>query len=494
MRLGRNLLSRLIAALFLTLYWGIAGSQTADYEESWLPLAELKLADNGNLVGWKVGGLGIESTEILDTTQSLLALQLLSGKNDLSKEISWKRAPPDPDYLAEFVGTISVPPLEIRRSYKQGDVPGTLLHNVRILSRMAVSPNDFKLVLKVRPNLRFHRSNDRSLGDVFYSYRRIFAAEDSSKRYERVVQKQQVASLAFATRHVAVIVFPEIPDSTRYSALPESEATLTSIISEFPFTRSQVLAAKKLTTIELGGGKYRDLLYAEMLSPMRTLARAIEFLLHQLVAIFSNAGVAVVIFALIMRALMFPLNIWSTRKQQQFSEVQKRMKPMIEQINNTLRGAEKSERILEVYKEFGISPFSGLKGSVALFIQLPILIALFAVTTESAIFRDVSFLWAADISLPDRAARLPFSIPGLGGYLNIQPVLLGLISVLAAYIQSRSLGTKRVPRAGLLLALAFVVFFFSCATALVLYWIVVNVLQILETLYVRWAHSTRDAH
>jgi YidC/Oxa1 family membrane protein insertase len=170
------------------------------------------------------------------------------------------------------------------------------------------------------------------------------------------------------------------------------------------------------------------------------------------------------------------------------------MKPKIEQINKTLKGADKSEQILKTYKEFGISPLSGLKGSIGLFVQLPILIAVFAVTTESALFRDAPFLWATDLSLPDRTLALSFSIPGLGSYVNALPIILGIISVIAAFVHARSAasGPGSSPRSGLLLALAFVVFFYSCAAALVLYWMVVNISQVFENQYVtQWAPAPR---
>jgi YidC/Oxa1 family membrane protein insertase len=160
------------------------------------------------------------------------------------------------------------------------------------------------------------------------------------------------------------------------------------------------------------------------------------------------------------------------------------MKPKIAQINDTLKGAEKSEQILQTYKEFGISPFSGLKGSIGLFVQLPILIALFAVTTESALFREAPFLWITDLSLPDRTLEWPLTIPILGSYLNLLPILLGVICTIAALVQAHSAGTGTSPRSGLILALAFVIFFYPCAAALVLYWMVVNVSQIFEGLYV----------
>ena len=103
---------------------------------------------------------------------------------------------------------------------------------------------------------------------------------------------------------------------------------------------------------------------------------------------FRKYGAAVIVFALLLRALLLPLGLWSIRQQRQFADIQQRMKPRLQEINKTLKGAEKSEAVFQTYKDYGISPFSGLKGSIGLFVQLPILIALFAVTTESAMFRD----------------------------------------------------------------------------------------------------------
>jgi len=121
-----------------------------------------------------------------------------------------------------------------------------------------------------------------------------------------------------------------------------------------------------------------------------------------------------------------------------------------------------------------------------LFVQLPILIALFAVTAESALFRDAPLFWVSDLSLPDRAFALSFSIPGLGNHVNLLPILLGVISVIAALIHARitDFSGGGSPRSGLVLALVFVAFFYSCAAILVLYWMVVIVSQVVEGLYV----------
>ena len=153
------------------------------------------------------------------------------------------------------------------------------------------------------------------------------------------------------------------------------------------------------------------------------------------------------------------------------------MAPEILSIKANLNGAEQSEAILALYKRYRVSPFSGLKGSASLAVQIPILITIFGLTTESAIFREAAFLWMDDLSLPDALFSLPFVIRGLGGGLNALPLLLGIVSVPASYRLRllNPVGSSSVRWTALRLSLVIVVLFYSFAAALVVYWITVNV-------------------
>jgi len=166
------------------------------------------------------------------------------------------------------------------------------------------------------------------------------------------------------------------------------------------------------------------------------------------------------------------------RQHKEYKERFARAKPQIDKAKADLRGAEQSERILAVYKENKISPFSGLKGSVGLLVQIPFLLAVFNVTTRSSIFACQEFLWIADLANPDAAFALPLVLPILGGYINALPLVLGVTNVLSA-IRDRDTvaAAKVVPIA---ISLLIVTVFYSFSAALVLYWLTVNLLQSVE--------------
>jgi YidC/Oxa1 family membrane protein insertase len=477
-------------AVFLFSLSSIAGGQSTGVADSWLPLSGIEFADNGDLVSWRVDNLNAGSAELIEPQGSLLTLRAFQADKDISDQIRWRRLPDESGFLSRFVGNNADLSLEIHRQYVAGVSPGTIVHEVQMKSKI----DEPHLLLRMPTNLTRHAANDRSLGDVFYDYVRIFASsENSTGTFEPVREQRQANSAALVARHVAVVVSPLTDDGDGLTVNPETGLAISLKQDQLVSGHRLMLGALELNGAELGNSQFHVFLYSDMLSPLRYLARIIERVLQYLTTAIGNPGIAMVFCAVLIRLILMPLSFWSIRQQRQFSSIQKQMKPEITHIEENFEGPEKNEKILQTYKAYGISPFSGLKGSIALFIQIPILIAVFAVTTESALFHNAPFLWMSDLSLPDQIVSLPFSTPGLGAYINLLPIVLGAISVLAAFVQSRTGdgGASASPRSGLILAVIFVVFFYSCAAALVLYWIVANVSQIFENQYViRSKHGT----
>ena len=151
------------------------------------------------------------------------------------------------------------------------------------------------------------------------------------------------------------------------------------------------------------------------------------------------------------------------------------MAPLIADAKRMLTGAEQSQKILDIYKQFNVSPMSGLKGSVALMVQLPVLIAVFNVTSESALFYGAGFLWVDDLSLPDRLITIGYALPVLGAGVNLLPLLLGGLGWYAA----RSMDSATP--SGLWLHALITVLFYSFAAAIVLYWLSINLIQVFES-------------
>src|SRR5690349_20320686 len=88
----------------------------------------------------------------------------------------------------------------------------------------------------------------------------------------------------------------------------------------------------------------------------------------------QDFGVALILFTIIVRLLMWPL----VKKQLRQTKVMRELQPELAKIKARAKGNRQleSQLMLELYKEKGVNPFSSIG---TLLLQLPIFIALFAV-------------------------------------------------------------------------------------------------------------------
>jgi YidC/Oxa1 family membrane protein insertase len=174
-------------------------------------------------------------------------------------------------------------------------------------------------------------------------------------------------------------------------------------------------------------------------------------------------GWVLVIFGVVIRLLLWPLNqkamrtsMKMSRLQPELSEIQKRHKADPQRMQ---------AEIMRVYKDHGMSPFSSLSGCLPMLLPMPILFALFFVFQNTIEFRGVPFLWLSDISLKDP--------------LYIVPILMGLSMFVLSIIGMRN--SPPNPQAKMMayvLPVMMTVFFLNLASGLNLYYAIQNITAI----------------
>ncbi|NCU40995.1 YidC/Oxa1 family membrane protein insertase [Candidatus Saccharibacteria bacterium] len=97
----------------------------------------------------------------------------------------------------------------------------------------------------------------------------------------------------------------------------------------------------------------------------------------------SDFGIALIIFTVIVRLLMWPL----IKKQLHQTKLQRAIQPELKKIKAKSKGDKtlEGQLMLELYREKGIKPMSSIG---ILFLQLPIFIALFSVVRIITVERD----------------------------------------------------------------------------------------------------------
>ncbi len=149
---------------------------------------------------------------------------------------------------------------------------------------------------------------------------------------------------------------------------------------------------------------------------IRPLAEVITWALitmHRVLGI--SYGWVLIIFGVMIRLAMWPLNAKAMRSQLKSMELQPRLKDIQTRFKNEPEKLQKE--MLKLYKEEGFNPMGGC---LPMLIPMPVLITLFFVFQNSIEFRGVPFLWLPDLSRADPYYILPII---LGGTIFVQQLI-----------------------------------------------------------------------
>lgn len=232
-----------------------------------------------------------------------------------------------------------------------------------------------------------------------------------------------------------------------------------------PLARSELSSAAP----ELGA-----MLFAGAWSWVRWLALGLLWLLDGIMARVGSAGLSIILLSLAVKILMAPLTAIAERWQREVNRIQGLLQPELDEIRRSARGEEAHRRTLAVYQRHGVSPWFTLRSLAGFLVQVPVFIAAFHMLGENFALREASFLWIGDLARPDAWQPLPVVLPFFGGWLNLLPLLMTLLTVAAARLDEDPRLTPalvaRQRRNLYAMAAAFFLLFYTFPAGMVLYW------------------------
>ena len=185
-----------------------------------------------------------------------------------------------------------------------------------------------------------------------------------------------------------------------------------------------------------------------------------------------NYGIVIILLALFVKLLTYPLTKSSYRSMAQMRELQPKMQEIRDQYGD--KPQKQQEEMMKLYKNAGANP---LGGCLPMLLQYPVLIALYQFLPQSIQLRHESFLWANDLSVPDEILQLPIDIPVYGDYVAGFTALMGLAMVVQMRVQSTPSAGGQA-KALMYMMPAFIFFIFNqFASALSLYYLVYNIVS-----------------
>jgi YidC/Oxa1 family membrane protein insertase len=283
-----------------------------------------------------------------------------------------------------------------------------------------------------------------------------------------------VAVVAGDERPISRAVVTDLPDTVQvYEVdgeavpLPRAEMVLSTPIGpDGIFAYQTYLGPQEFDQLGAVGHNLENVTqYAyRWLEPViRPVAAAILWVLKTLHEALGVAyGWVLILFGVLMRVVLWPLNAKAMRAQMKNMAVQPLMQELREKYKNDPQ--KQQEELMKLMKEHGFNP---LAGCFPLLIPFPVLITLFFVFQNTIAFRGAGFLWLPDLSLRDPLYVLPL-------FLVASMFMLQLIS-------ARASGTENNPQMKMMMyfmPLMMGVLFFTLPAGLNLYYATTNVASI----------------
>lgn len=214
------------------------------------------------------------------------------------------------------------------------------------------------------------------------------------------------------------------------------------------------------------------------------LTKPFLYLLTWLGNAIGHAGIAILIFTVVLKLVTLPLSLKSNRSMARMKELQPEIKRLQERYaDDKIR---QNQEMMELFKREKVSPMSGC---VPTLIQIPIFFALYKVLYVSIELRQAPFFgWIHDMSVPDTSnlftlfGLVPWDAPNFM-HLGAWPIMMGCSMFLQQRLSPQPMD-KSQAQMFTFMPIMFTFMLAGMPAGLVIYWTWSNLLSIAQQWYI----------
>ncbi|HAS4358206.1 TPA: membrane protein insertase YidC [Vibrio cholerae] len=206
------------------------------------------------------------------------------------------------------------------------------------------------------------------------------------------------------------------------------------------------------------------------------IAKPLHWLLSVIQTFVGNWGVAIICLTFIVRGAMYPLTKAQYTSMAKMRMLQPKLQAMRERIGDDRQ--RMSQEMMELYKKEKVNP---LGGCLPILLQMPIFIALYWALMESVELRHSPFFgWIHDLSAQD-----PY---------YILPLLMGASMFVIQKMSPTTITNPMQQKIMTFMPVMFTFFFLWFPSGLVLYWLVSNIVTLIQQTLIYKALEKKGLH
>ncbi|MEW6102330.1 MAG: YidC/Oxa1 family insertase periplasmic-domain containing protein [bacterium] len=301
-------------------------------------------------------------------------------------------------------------------------------------------------------SLKSFLGNDPELHENPFLYR----SSSGIKKTKNATLNEPIDWVATQDKYFLFVVKPQM----RFSSISLSREDVKAFFPKYSLKANEVIENKMM--VYAGPRDYKILkgVGLESLSGLWFLPKIILFALVFLYKIIGNYGLAIILLTIIIKIILHPL----TRKNFKMMKKMQAIKPHIDKLREKHKDDHETiqKEMMKLYKEHNVNPFGGC---LPLILQMPVFFALYGALDKGIELRCAPFiLWIKDLSLKD-----PYFV---------LPILMGI----TMFIQQKMTPAQdpNTEKMMLIMPIVMTFLFLNFPSGLVLYWLVQNILTIIE--------------
>ncbi len=220
------------------------------------------------------------------------------------------------------------------------------------------------------------------------------------------------------------------------------------------------------------------------------IARPLFWILKFFYSFLGNYGWAIVLLTIVVRIPFIPILNKGQKSMKKLQELQPKMNEIREKYKKDPQKMQ--AEMMELYKKYKVNPMGGC---LPMLLQIPVFFALYKVLLISIELRGAPFmLWITDLSAPDTLfGHIPQWMPLLAGSaVGPLPIVMGITMVIQQKMTPTA-GDPRQAKMMMLMPIVFTFMFLNFASGLVVYWLVNNILSIIQQFFVNKKMSKQPA-
>jgi YidC/Oxa1 family membrane protein insertase len=205
------------------------------------------------------------------------------------------------------------------------------------------------------------------------------------------------------------------------------------------------------------------------------LALPLLWLLRSLYALFGNYGLAIIGLTLLVKAALLPLSKASFASAKKMQDLQPEIKALRERVKDP---NQLNQEMFALYKRKGVNPMGGC---FPVLIQIPVFLGLYNALLNAIELRHAPFAgWIRDLSAPESLQLFGIGVP-------VMVLLMAASMVYQTWTTPNPSADPNQQKMMMIMPLVFAGMFiiFPMPAGLVLYWLVNNIISIVQQLYMR---------